>query len=446
MKHISVIGGGIIGLMSAILLKNQQYEVTLIEQNEKLGGLLQSSIASDGLFFDYGTHIPRETGVKEIDTILFGSLNKNEWNIYDYLKVGNYFEGKLNKDSQFIDATLMDSDVFVKGFFDLLHTTPIEDSVNDADTYLEQYFGETFKREIFAPILEKLYGKKLCELHKNAPRLFGYTRIICGNQFLSSNFKKSAFFDDKLANTSNKIGISGLKSYYPKIAGIYKFVEELEILAIRTGVNIMKKKTIKSIELDGRMVKDIVLSDGLKLQCDHLIWTIPLSFLMNIIDVDYQGSIPQFKSVGLFNYEFDSPFLVDNHYIYCNDSSYKTFRITLYANLVAPVQSSPYTCTVEILGDFNEVQSISEESVIAELLRMNIISSKAKVLFNKRTIIKNGFPIMTNNHFDNAHEIEEIIHEKAKNISVVGKNSNKSFFMEESLRDAYEILKKEELI
>ncbi|MGF9976253.1 NAD(P)-binding protein [Viridibacillus arvi] len=446
MKHILVIGGGIIGLISAILLKNQQYEVTLIEQNEKLGGLLQSSIASDGLFFDYGTHIPRETGVKELDTILFESLNKNEWNMYDYLKVGNYFEGKLNIDSQFIDVTRMDSDVFVKGLFDLLHTTPIEDSVNDADIYLEQYFGETFKREIFAPILEKLYGKKLCELHKNAHKLFGYTRIICGDQFLSSNFKKSSFFDDKLANTNNKIGISGLKSYYPKKAGIYKFVEELEILAVRTGVNIMKNKTINSMELDERMVKEVVLSDGLNLQCDYLIWTIPPSFLINKIDVDHQGAIPQFRSVGLFNFEFDTPFLVDNHYIYCNESIYKTFRITLYSNLVSSVQSSPYTCTVEILGDLDEIQLISPESVVAELLSMKIISSKAKVLFNKNTIIKNGFPIMTNNHYDNAHEIEETIHKKIENIIMLGKNSNKSFFMEDSLRDAYEILKKKDLI
>ena len=37
MKYITVAGGGIIGLISAILLKRKQYEVTLIEQSEKLG-------------------------------------------------------------------------------------------------------------------------------------------------------------------------------------------------------------------------------------------------------------------------------------------------------------------------------------------------------------------------------------------------------------------------
>lgn len=39
-KHVCVIGGGIGGMMSALLLEKKGYQVTLIEQNERLGGPL----------------------------------------------------------------------------------------------------------------------------------------------------------------------------------------------------------------------------------------------------------------------------------------------------------------------------------------------------------------------------------------------------------------------
>ena len=75
MKTAVVVGGGIAGILSAILLKKRFEEVYLIEKGKTLGGLLKSYRNQDGIEFDYGTHFLRETGIPQLDKILLVLLN-----------------------------------------------------------------------------------------------------------------------------------------------------------------------------------------------------------------------------------------------------------------------------------------------------------------------------------------------------------------------------------
>jgi len=71
--HSVVVGGGIIGIFSALFLAKSGHRVCLIEQSGELGGL-HTSDSVEGYQFDRGTHIPSLTGVKEIDDLIFGKL------------------------------------------------------------------------------------------------------------------------------------------------------------------------------------------------------------------------------------------------------------------------------------------------------------------------------------------------------------------------------------
>mgnify|MGYP001291269903 CR=1 FL=1 len=51
-----VVGGGIAGILSAILLKRKYDEVDLIELDGRLGGLLKSFTNERGQSFDQGSH------------------------------------------------------------------------------------------------------------------------------------------------------------------------------------------------------------------------------------------------------------------------------------------------------------------------------------------------------------------------------------------------------
>ena len=70
-----VVGGGIAGILSSILLKKKFDQVYLLEKENKLGGLLSSYKSKEGFEFDYGSHFLRDTGVSELDEILYN----NSW-------------------------------------------------------------------------------------------------------------------------------------------------------------------------------------------------------------------------------------------------------------------------------------------------------------------------------------------------------------------------------
>jgi squalene-associated FAD-dependent desaturase len=57
-KKVTVIGGGVAGLSSAVFLKNKGFDVQLFESSSKLGGRASSYFDKDeNLFFDNGQHI-----------------------------------------------------------------------------------------------------------------------------------------------------------------------------------------------------------------------------------------------------------------------------------------------------------------------------------------------------------------------------------------------------
>ena len=64
--HFVIVGGGVIGIFSALLLAKAGHQVTIIEQSKELGGLHRTDTVG-AYEFDRGTHVPSVTGVKEID-------------------------------------------------------------------------------------------------------------------------------------------------------------------------------------------------------------------------------------------------------------------------------------------------------------------------------------------------------------------------------------------
>lgn len=443
MESIVVVGGGIVGLVSSILLKNKNNSVYLIEQDEKLGGLLKSITYKNEVSFDFGTHIPRQTGIKDLDDILFGHFSVSDWNSYNYLKVGNFFNGILYKDSQFIYSPHLEKEIFQQGFYDLLQTQPTNSSINNAEEFLEQFFGATFKQHIFSPLLKKLYDKELSELHPEAHKLFGYNRVICGNEFTSSALKSSDFFNEKLAYVSNKQGLSEYKSYYPKKSGIEVWIQALVEQAEKLGVKILKSTQIQTVQNIGDKVDRVILGNGEHIDCNLLVWTIPSIHLISKLGLKWNEKPLELRSVKLFNFEIDRPFLVDNHYIYCNDSNSNIFRITFYSNLVdsSGGKRAPYNCTVEVIGDYREMENLQNETILTELVKMAIISEDTNLIFEDNIVIKNGFPVMTKDYFEIQEKAESLVYDKVCNVVIIGRSSGKSFFMEDSLRYAYSTMK-----
>ena len=81
-KKVVVVGSGIAGITAAYFEAKRGNSVTLIDSDNRAGGLLKSDFII-GRYFDYGTHIYTETGVEELDEFLFSDLNNDNCMIKD---------------------------------------------------------------------------------------------------------------------------------------------------------------------------------------------------------------------------------------------------------------------------------------------------------------------------------------------------------------------------
>ncbi|MBM3347612.1 MAG: FAD-dependent oxidoreductase, partial [Betaproteobacteria bacterium] len=219
-----VIGGGISGILAALLLRERGEDVSLIERNESCGGLLRSWTSPTGLTFDYGTHVIQETGVPGIDRLLFDQLDERHWHELRVLRTGNYYGGKLNEHSPFIDATRLPEAAYRQGLADLMNAAPGNTAPGNARQALEAHFGAGYTRDILGPVLLKLYGCAMEELDPRAHFLFGLTRLVALTPEESRELKKVERLDARLAFHSYREGRSALRHFYPKTGGIGRWV------------------------------------------------------------------------------------------------------------------------------------------------------------------------------------------------------------------------------
>lgn len=438
MKSAVVVGGGISGLLSAIKLKDLVESVYLIEKEEKCGGLLQSIKNDKGVYFDMGTHIPAETLIKEVDDILFNSMDIENWNILPNLDVGNVFCGKLYNKSPYVYTPYMSGDKYSKGLVELLACTQNKVDRSNLFTYSNGYFGETFTNEIFAPLMKKLLGEELKNLHPIALHLFNYNRLIPGDEKMARELKKSPVYEEKLAFSSFNEQVAPNRKFYPKNrVGIELWVDQLVKQAEQKGVEILTGTTINSIRHENTKLNQITLQDGTTISLDLLVWTTAPAVLMKLADIQVKSTPPVFRKMTLHNYVFNQPFLTDNHYVYCSDEQVDAFRVTLYPNIhPSNGQKPPYNCTVEVLTDQDVDVTIINEKVIEELKEMKIVSGNAEVLYKDFIEIKNGFPIVTNDFIEAVQHQKEMVNQHLKNVLLVGKASGEVFFINEALIDA----------
>ena len=444
MTQSLVIGGGISGILAALLLRERGEEVCLVERNDSCGGLLRSWTSPGGLSFDYGTHILQETGVAEIDRLLFDQIDEERWHTLRVLKTGNYYGGKLNEHSPFIDASRLPQADYQQGLVDLLCAAPGQAAPANAQQALEAHFGVTYTRTILTPVLQKLYGCGLDDLHPSSHRLFGLTRLLALNPEVSRELKKIPLFDDRLAFHSYREGRSPLRHFYPKSGGIGEWVKLLLGKMKTAGVRLLTGEQIKQFRAEGRDVRAVILAEGRELECQRLVWTLPAGMFLGLAGAPgAPAQPPLLRTTTLFHFVFDAPFLTDLHYFSCFEPAMASFRVTLYPNIGredgAPI-AGPCRCTVEVLSANDLERERVAATIPAELARMGVLPAGAKVLFRHSEAVAAGFPVMTSRFVEQSGKTAAQARERFRNVRFLGRGQGGAFFMNDVLRETFEAL------
>ncbi len=264
MKKVSVIGAGIGGLVSAILLSRKGYDVTLFEKNGNTGGKM-NQVYLDNFRFDIGPSLItmpfvfedffKEIGRRMEDYVTFRKLEINCRYFYTDGTVFNSYNEK-NKFRKEIE------EVFGK------------ETLNGFDKYFS-----------YAEKLYKLSAESFLFNPFTIKNFFNLQGIINAGKFLSKKSlhklhedfipdKKFIQFLDRFAtyNGSNPFSAPSLFAIIPYVEiefggyfienGIYKLAESLEKICNEENIRLRKNSTFLGIVKEDKNIKSIKIRNS----------------------------------------------------------------------------------------------------------------------------------------------------------------------------------------
>lgn len=439
-ENYIVIGGGVASLYTSIFLTKRGHQVTLIDSADEVGGLLRSFKNEFGDEFDYGSHFLRDTGIPEMDAVLFESLPEGSFSRLGNLFIGTYFRDQFYEGSPFINANLLSESDNKKGMSELMELPVNEGPYQTCYEYNLHRFGPTYTEKMMREPIEKLCGEKLEKLASHTNRYFDLTRIIAGNPELTRDLKKIKWFDDRLAFHSYKEGQGPIKNYYPTRGGIGQWVDHLKSMMDKQGVETLLSTGIENLSLSDKGVQ-LTLKNGRKLLGSKLIWSVAPFQLLQNLKSEYRSQYkPRIRSSLLFLYTFDKPILVNPYYAVCFSNKFKSFRIFFSSNVNTQIDEGRHRVCVEVNVDPSAVDSVTSEEIHQELVAMKFVAPDAKKIYNHKITVAAGFPVATPEFVEESMRQRREL-EKYPNLVLMGRARGDIFFMNETLVDAHRQLK-----
>lgn len=453
-----VVGGGIAGLVAALLLAEKyQREVIVVEREPEVGGLLKCFDYGSHGRFDYGMHNMYETGVAELDELLWGLLPSQQWQVLDGVKrdlAGSYFSGKMQVNSPFPDLRNLTEIEWDRCLVDLFRQLDAgECEVSNAYDYLVNNFGVSVAGVINS-ILNKQFGRPAGELAPFATQLTTLSRVVMFGAESFNDLMQSSALRKRLAYPEQRAlpeeWHSGRKAYYPIEYGIYRVVNALVERLSRAGVRILTNSHVESLTTNGNSVSKISIATEQGVQeifdLGKLVWTsgLPSAAMALGIDISsYKFDLPR-KTVVVNLLLAEPPNMGDLYYFYCFEQGLHTFRVTNFSAYCSGApRNGRYPISVELLLDSplpNHERMIS--IAVEELIKFGVVESAEAIVFSAAEILASGFPMPSTRNFEGLRDMRlRIADFQLDNLILLGVLSEENvFFQRDVLAQTYEKL------
>lgn len=442
-----VVGGGIAGLLAALLLAERcERKVIVIERENQVGGLLRCFDYGEYGVFDYGMHNMYETGVASLDELLFGLLPKDDWQLLERRGrdlAGVVFNGVVQHNSPFPDLRSLPRqqwEACILGFFrqlELQHSRGHDNAWEEVSTR----FGPAVAQVIDAA-LRKQFGKPAQELVPFATHLTTLSRVVMFSEEPFANLMESSTLRDRLAwpeqRTLPAQWESGRKAYYPRKYGMYRVIDALLARLQASGVEVLTDAQVQSLDIADGRVKSLTVKHGSgqrQIALQKMIWTSGLPAVAQLLDLDLSGYRfdPPRKTVVVNLLLRQPPQMGDLYYLYCYEPGCHTFRITNFTGYCegAP-RAGGWPVAVELLLDapLPDAEGM-KRLALGELKRFNVIASDEDVIFSAVEPLTTGFPMPSVNNFKALSDIRaRIAATKLANLTLLGILSEENVFFQ----------------
>jgi len=369
---IAVLGAGLTGLTTAILLQKEGFEVDVYEKESIPGGLARSRII-DGYVFDlHGGHV-YNSKIPGLNDWVFSRLKQDQWKLqpriakilYKNMIIDYPFELSLKQ------LPIKEAITCIKDL-----CAPRGQEPDNFHDWLIWNFGRAIAERYMLPYNQKIWSYDLRQL--GIYWVKGKMPLVTLDEVLQAVLTGAA--EEKAMPHAN--------FYYPLQGGIQTFVNalasEVDNLILNTNINAVQKVDRHWI-INGQAKYDFVIS------------TLPLKELISIMKKQLPAKIKQaleaLKHNSLTVTLVESFAENDYSWLYIPDKEYRTHRLVFQGNL------SPNNCptehnslTLESIGQWEpeeQANELRQKSWPSELKIGRIIASEyvkyAYIIFDQQT-------------------------------------------------------------
>jgi len=455
MKHSVVVGGGINGIVNAILLAQRGHKVIIIETSAKLGGLY-TPVEIDGNWYDRGLYIPQLTGIDAVDQILLTSCDVTIRSGAEKDIAGNVFKGIHNERSLFVDTFKLQTNARERICLEMIErlrggTVKIQPDI-DLMGYFTDKFGPYATTHIFEPISHKIWRKELSSIASLALKVVHMSRILLFDEETSRILKEtSAYFDDRIA-FPNQLAIPDkfiqgkTSSFYPRKYGLHNILSGLISKLNALDISVKLNTKVERIEITQNHLKGIVVRNGsslLKLEPDSVIWCAPPEVLHALLG---------FKKLPVA----DSPIPHITHYAICDappntDKLYwswdfddnEIIRLSFPSNYCEELNlRNIHPILIESHTDGNLEGTKTAEHISNYLSELGIIERRNILMIHTPKATMRWFFVPSVNNIQREEEIISNIEKKNVNniYNCAAKISRQTFYLHDLLSDGYKQL------
>lgn len=315
-----IIGAGVAGLGCGYELANNGHLPLILEKGDRIGGIAQTP-QYKGYRFDIGGH-RFYTKIPEVQQLWHDVLGEDLITVQRLSRIyyyHQYFSYPISLIEVVQKLGIVEA-LRILGSYAKAKVNPPQ--IESLEDYIIANFGERLYSLFFKGYTEKVWGRACSEISAE----WGQQRIK--GLSLSEVITKALGFKSNAKSLIEQF-------YYPRL-GCGQLYEEMGAKITNMGGEIQLKAEVQYIYLqDNRVVG--VLVDGLPIECDHLVSSMPLSTLVQVME----GTPPEvIESAQQLQYRdflvvcliVNKPDIFPDNWIYIHNDHVAVARIQNYRN------------------------------------------------------------------------------------------------------------------
>jgi len=396
---IVIVGGGVAGLTLAYLLKKKGLAVTVLEREDRVGGLARS-FRYEGWSIDIGPH-RFHTDDKVVKDFIHEIMQDRLIEIPRNSKVffcDEHFDWPLNLNAVFkLPPSLM-----MNAFLDLLRRPSIRD--DSYESYVLSRYGKTLTKHLFREYTQKFLKAGLKDCHRD------WAETGINRATIDKNIKSSSLMDLVLGVLSQKK--VNTKFLYPKEGPIDEFSEILKQEIISMGGAVETDVVLTKAVSENSSVQRLIGSDGRAWDTDFLFWTGDVNDCERILGLSL--SQLNYCSTVVCNLLVEGEPPVPSQWEYFGSSKIifsRTSINTCFNQRLAP--EGYYGICAELLcyeNDYvwNQPETLFN-SIMQGLINVKLVRNFNSIMEVKFERIKNTYPIYNIKYLVNLEEYKQNI-------------------------------------